>query len=280
MYCDKITFVLFTYNEEARVERAIRNFRPFGRVLVVDNLSTDRTRDLAVAAGAEVLEHRNPGWVEDEHTVAVVKAALRTPWVYWGYADEIVDRPTMDAMLEVIEAGGHSIVNIARKNYYYGAFTGSAYVNTLNRAFRKDAIDFTGNTIHRFGKETVPASAIKVLDPDRYYVHHFISNTAKAYVRTLDGYTDIEAERARFKAPWKMLLSIAKTYFVNYFLRGGRKAGRPGFYLAAAMAYYQLLLEMKIYEREQGLTTLTIEDRNNAQRDALLAELERGAVRP
>lgn len=275
MYCDKITFVIFTYNEEARIERAVRNFRSRGRVLVVDNLSGDRTRELAAGLGAEVLEHRNPGWVEDEMTVSVVKAAVKTPWIYWGYSDEIVDRATMNAMLEAVEGGGCDIVNIARKNYYYGVFLHEAYLNTMNRVFKKDAIDFSGNTIHNFGRVTVHEQAIRRLDPAKYFVHHFISNTAKSYVRTLDGYTDIEAAHVHYKAPWKMLLSMAKSYFLNYFVAGGRKAGRPGFYLGMAMVYYQLLLEMKVYERELGLTTATIEERNNRQRDLLLLDLER-----
>jgi glycosyltransferase involved in cell wall biosynthesis len=279
-YCDKITFVIFTFNETARVERSVRNFVKYGKVLVVDNYSVDNTAELAVAAGAQVLLHKNPGWGEDENTVSIVKAAITTPWIYWGYSDEIVDRQTMATMLDVIEAGQHAIVNIARKNYYYGNFTHDAYRNRMNRAFQRDAIDFTGNTIHNFGKVTVTEQAIKMLDADRYFVHHFISNTAKAYVYTLDVYTDIEAAHAPLTPPFKMLLAMGKDFFLNFVVRGARHAGRAGFYLAMAMLYYRLLLAMKAYERQHGLTKLTIEERNNKVRDLLLVDLERGPGAP
>ena len=279
-FCDQITFVIFTFNEGARVERAVRNFTRCGRVLVVDNCSSDNTADLAIAAGAQVLRHQNPGWVEDEETVRIVKAAVATPWIYWGYSDEIVDRDTLAALLQVVEEGRHAIVNIARKNYFYGSFTHEAYRNTMNRAFLKDAIDFSGNTIHRFGQPTVPDAMIKALDPDRFFVHHFISNTARSYVGTLDGYTDIEAAHAPFKSPPVMLLAMLKDFLVNYFLRGGRRAGRAGFYLGMAMLYYRLLLTMKVYEREHGLTRGTIEERNNQVRDRLLVDLEHGSDAP
>ena len=98
MFSHKITFVLFMFNEEARIERAVRNFLRYGRVLVVDNYSTDRTVEIAKSLGADVLLHKNQGWVEDEHTTSVVKAAVQTPWLYWGFSDEIVDRATMEAM--------------------------------------------------------------------------------------------------------------------------------------------------------------------------------------
>ena len=274
MFSKQITFVLFMFNEEARIERAVRNFLPYGHVLIVDNHSTDRTVEIARALGAEVLLHKNPGWVEDEHTTSVVKAAVRTPWMYWGFSDEIVDRHTMDAMLAAVEGGRCSIVNIARKNYYYGEFCHDAYRNTQHRAFKKDAIDFRGNVIHGFGKATVPESDIVYLDPETCFVHHFISNTAKSYMASLDRYTDIEAAHTPSMTPLKMLLRMARGFLGHYFVKGGRRAGRAGLYLGMQMAFYQLLLSMKAYEREHQLDTRSIEARNNVARDRLLKELD------
>lgn len=274
MFSNKITFVLFMFNEEARIERAVRNFLPYGRVLVVDNHSTDRTVELARTLGADVLLHKNPGWVEDEHTTSVVKAAVQTSWIYWGFSDEIVDRATMDAMLTAIESNRCSIVNIARKNYYYGEFCHDAYRNTQHRAFKKDAIDFTGNVIHSFGRATVPESDIVYLDPERYFVHHFISNTAKSYMGSLDRYTDIESAHTEPMRPLQMILRMMRGFLGHYFLRGGRHAGRAGVYLGLQTSMYTLMLAMKAYERVHGLTTQTIEARNNRIRDELLVPLE------
>lgn len=278
MFSQQITFVLFMFNEEARIERAVRNFLPYGRVLVVDNHSTDRTVEIASSLGADVLLHKNQGWVEDECTTSVVKATVQTPWLYWGFSDEIVDRPTMEAMLAAVEGGRCSIVNIARKNYYYGEFTHDAYRNTQTRAFKKDAVDFRGNVIHGFGKPTVAESDICYLDPDRYFVHHFISNTAKSYMGSLDRYTDIESAHSDPIPPLKMLLRMARGFLGHYFLKGGRKAGRAGVYLGLQTSIYTLMLSMKAYERVHGLTTQTIEVRNNRIRDKLLLDLERGAA--
>jgi glycosyltransferase involved in cell wall biosynthesis len=277
MFSKQITFVLFMFNEEARIERAVRNFLPYGHVLIVDNHSTDRTVEIARALGAEVLLHKNPGWVEDEHTTSLVKAAVRTTWMYWGFSDEIVDRHTMDAMLAAVEGGKCSIVNIARKNYYYGEFCHDAYRNTQHRAFKKDAIDFRGNVIHGFGKATVPESDIVRLDPDACFVHHFISNTAKSYMGSLDRYTDIEAMHAEPMSPLKMLLRMVRGFLGHYVVKGGRKAGRAGVYLGLQTSMYTLMLCMKAYERVNDLTTRTIEARNDRIRDQLLLDLERGA---
>jgi glycosyltransferase involved in cell wall biosynthesis len=276
MYSEKITFVLFMFNEEARVERAVRNFNKFGRVLIVDCFSTDRTCEMAVALGAEILKYQNHGWVEDEHTTSLIKATVKTPWIYWGFADEIVGRATMDEMISAVEGGKYAIVNIARKNYYYGEFCHAAYRNIQNRAFLKDAIDFKGNRIHHFGKATVPESSILYLDPGKHFVHHFISNTAKVYNRTIDSYSDIEAVDTPLSSPLKLLARMAVGFLKNYYIYGGRKAGMAGFYLGMQQSFYHLMIAMKVHEREHNLVKLTIEERNNEIRDGLLAQLERG----
>jgi glycosyltransferase involved in cell wall biosynthesis len=273
MYCDKITFVIFAYNEAERIERAVRNFRDFGRVLVVDNLSSDRTRMIATAAGAQVLDHKNPGWVEDENTVAIVKAAVTTPWIYWAYSDEIVGKPTLEACLALVEDGRVDIIRLARMNYYYGVFCHGAYANQQNRFFRKDAIDFSGNEIHNFGRTTVAESSIVYMDPKKYFVHHFISNDAKSYLRTIDSYTDIQATKTVLKGGAALVLYALKSFLVNYFLRRGYKAGMPGLFLGLQMTYYEAILNMKAYEIQFGLNPAAIENKNNALRDVLLSEL-------
>jgi glycosyltransferase involved in cell wall biosynthesis len=280
MYSDKITFVLFMFNEEARVDRAVRNFNKYGRVLIVDCFSTDRTCEMAVALGAEILKYQNTGYAEDEVTTSVIKSTVKTPWIYWGFADEIVGRATMDTIIAAIESGKYAIVNIARKNYYYGKFCHSAYIATQNRIFMKDAIDFTGNRIHHFGKTTVPESSILYLDPHKHWVHHFISNTTKVYLRSIDSYTDIDALDNPSRSPLYLLARMTAGVVGNFFLRGGYRAGRAGFYLGMLQALYQLLNSMKAYEHENNLEKLTIEDRNNEIRDKLLAALESGPTDP
>lgn len=272
-FSDQITFVIFTFNEEVRIERAVRNLVGAGRVLVVDNHSVDSTREIAERHGATVLMHRNPGWVEDEHTVSVVKAAVRTPWIYWGFADEMLDQVTLDAVVEAVDAGTCDIVGIVRKNYYYGAFCHDAASGPTNRAFRKEAIDFTGNQIHHFGKPAVPESRILLLDDKRHFVHHFISNTAKTYLRSMDGYTDIESRRDRPLGAGRTLMRMLKTFVNNYVLRKGYKAGLPGLYMVIQSVYYEALVNMKRYETAHQLSFDTIEVANNQARDRILAEL-------
>lgn len=268
-----ITFVVFTFNEAARIERVVRNLRGSGEVLVVDNHSTDETATLAEALGARVLRHRNPGWVEDEQTADVVKSAVRTPWIYWGYADEMLSQHTLDHILAVVRADRHDVISIARENYYYGRHCHHAFSGgPLPRIFRKDAIDFTGNTIHRFGKVTAPDDRIFHVDRKRHTVHHFISNTAQTYLRSYDRYTDVEAQHDDAPHPASLLVRSLLMLLKHYYFRSGYKAGREGFYLGLQMVYFDWLLAMKRFERQKQYDVSQIERLNNFERDRILIE--------
>lgn len=60
----KIIIVIPAWNEEKTIAAVVESVGSYGRVLVVNDASTDRTAELAEAAGAEVVSHEvNQGYV-------------------------------------------------------------------------------------------------------------------------------------------------------------------------------------------------------------------------
>ena len=250
-----LTFVVFTFNEAARLPGVIKNFRSYGRILVVDNFSTDETVAIARAAGCEILMHRNAGWVEDFETTEKVKSAVQTPWIYWAFADEILSPDVLEEIKQVIEADQCDVISLARKNYYYGQFCHEVATVYLTKAFKKEAVDFRGNTIHNFGKTIAPPERIYRMPPDKF-VHHLISNTASSYLNTINRYTDMEiaskpAGEMNKPAFYYLLLPL-KTLWQDFFRHGGRRAGLAGISLSVMMMTYSLIRAMKGYEAMYG----------------------------
>ncbi len=278
VYSDKITFVIFTYNEEARIERVIQNISGWARILIIDNHSTDATREIAERLGAEVFLNKNNGWFEDYDTIQRIQNRVETPWLYWGFTDELLDYETLSIIIQAVESGKYKIVNIARKNYYYGRFCHNAYADRLNRVFEKNAIDFRGNVIHGFGKAAVPEDKILFLNSKKYFVKHFISNTAKQYLATIDRYTDIQAVTNKKCSGLNLVARIFKAFIMQYIFHGAYKAGKAGLFLVLQMMYYQCILAMKTHEREHGLSFTGIEELNNVERDAILLQLKNKSV--
>ncbi len=251
-----LTFVVFTYNEAARIGNVIRNFRAYGPILVVDNFSTDGTADIARQGGCEVLSNKNPGWVEDFETTERVQAAVGTDWLYWGFADEIAPRETLAEVKRVIEAGRHDVICIQRKNYLYGQFCQEIAASAHDKVFKKGAIDFRANTIHNFGRRTVKANRIYEMPPDKFF-HHLISNTVGSYLDTINRYTDMEittkSARGVGRSRPYYLLAPLKAIWGDFFFKGGRRAGQPALSLSALMMIYGLVAAMKGWESSQGL---------------------------
>ena len=266
-----ITFVIFTFNEEKRIERAIKNFLGFGRILVVDNDSTDGSREIAKQYDCDILINRNAGWVEDEITAARVKDAVTTEWIYWGFADEMIDRQSLEAVFAVVNGKNHDIVNIVRKNYYYGSFCNKLAADRMNRIFRKNSIDFRGNTLHHFG-HPVSGSRVHSL-PQKYFVHHFISNTATSYLKVMDRYTDMEnSSDVPMPSLLRLVVATFKAAVLNLVFRRGYKSA-PAYLLGANVIYYRWLSAMKSYEKSLQLSRTAIEEKNDAFRDRILSSL-------
>jgi len=95
-----LTVVILTKNEERHIARAIGSVAGIAdRVLVIDSGSTDRTIDLAQAAGAEVLTN---AWVNHatQFNWALDQLPADTGWVFRLDADEVVS----DALATEIKA--------------------------------------------------------------------------------------------------------------------------------------------------------------------------------
>lgn len=83
-----VSVVMLTKNEEAFVGRAIASARPFAdEIMLIDANSTDRTKEIAEAAGATVYIQEWLGWVAQRRKAA---SLARNDWLFFLEADEIV----------------------------------------------------------------------------------------------------------------------------------------------------------------------------------------------
>lgn len=84
-----LTIFVLTLNEEHYIQRCLDRLLPVAaEVLVVDSQSSDRTRELAAAAGARVIVQPWLGWVPQ---LNVAMNAASFDWCFRVEADEIVD---------------------------------------------------------------------------------------------------------------------------------------------------------------------------------------------
>jgi len=271
MTLSNITFVVFTFNEEKRIERVIKNFQKFGKILLADNNSTDRTQEIAKAYGCDIfLRKEDYVFVEDQRLVNQLYNVVTTDWIYWAFADEMLDLTTLEEIEKIVTSNDYDVISMDRKNYFYGKFCYDVFSSRTFKLFKKGAIDFTGNTIHNMGRTTVDNKRIYKL-PDKYFIHHFISNTAQSYLNVINRYTDQEPTTKFNTSPVYVLLLSLKIILKQYIINGGYKCGFSGLSLIQLMIFYGVIKNIKQFEKNETLSTSNIEDSNNVVRDKILS---------
>ena len=139
-----ITVLILTKNEEDNLPKTLASVKSFARrVVIVDSGSTDRTLEIARAAGADVYEHAWRNYAEQlnwglDHT------NITTAWTFRLDADEEV-LPELSAMLaagsdSALARVGNTIdgIEIGRRMYFLGRWIrhGGMYPRFHVRIFR------------------------------------------------------------------------------------------------------------------------------------------------
>lgn len=275
MVNSNITFVVFTFNEERRIEYVLRCFKDYGKILTVDNYSTDRTVEIAKNYGAEVYFYKNIGWVEDEKEVEFVLNKVITDWIYWGSVDELCPKKLLEKFVEVSNQNKYRIVYAKRENMHYGLENLGLEHAYQVRLFMKGSIDFKGNRIHHFGKIVcLPDEILYLPKTDDYSVYHFSTYNVQKIEIACSKYSDIEAQHnldngIKFSLI-KMSLTPIKMFIKYYIVNGGWKFGLHGLIMTAQYCFFRFNVMAKTWEKENNISLETIEQQYDKLKEEFL----------
>jgi len=131
---------MIVQDEQRRLPEALRSLAFCDEIVVVDGGSTDRTVELARAAGATVIENPWPGFAAQRN---LALDAAGGDWVLEIDADERVSPPlraSIEALLEAPPAGTDMAVFALRNRFLGGVLGPSAkYPSYRSRLFRRGA---------------------------------------------------------------------------------------------------------------------------------------------
>lgn len=104
--CD-LTVVILTFNEELHIRRCIESVKCLAaRIVVIDSCSTDRTKDIALALGADVFVNPFINYAK-QFNWGLDNASITTKWVMRLDADEYITPElvaTLPATLSAVES--------------------------------------------------------------------------------------------------------------------------------------------------------------------------------
>jgi len=286
MWSDNLTVCLFVYNEEKRIEYAIKNFIGKFKILVVDDIppSTDRTKWVCEKYGVEYVAIDKHGLVEQPIVMNAIWSHVKTDYILRAFCGEYVPDELLALYAKVANEKSYDIVYAARVSITAGRHIlvwGDARKSIKGLAYprfsRRGSIDYEGNIIHGQGKIVCRKDRILKASKDIHLMFYQFRDYDASWSEVNHGiYNDVEAmqryqqgERYSF---FKMIFECFKGFIGEYFIHGAYKQGHLGF----MHAYYRFHLRMGLYLRlwdiEHNLQKNQITEIHNSIRSKLLAK--------
>lgn len=242
-----LSAILIAKNEERDLPGCLESLKGLANeiIIVVSEDTTDKTDEIARAAGAKVIRRKFDNYALQRQ--ASLDAAT-SEWCLWIDPDERVTPELKAAILKEIddeEASAYDIrfeVRFLGKTMHWGGLGSESHV----RLFARNSAKFVGGDLHE---------SLQIADRQRTLtlyggkmIHEPYRDIAD-YLSKLDRYTDLAAKK-RFEAGKRFTifhhLILPWEFFARAFLKLGILDGYPGLVWAGLSSFHSWLKYVKL----------------------------------
>ncbi len=248
---EKLSVVIITYNEEKNIGRCIDSVKEVAdEIVILDSLSTDRTKEISLAKGARFFESPFSGYIEQANKA--LDLAIYD-WVLCLDADEALSPVLIKSILKEKKKFLYQGYTMNRCSNYCGRFIrfGSWYPDTKLRLFNRNNARWTGINPHSV-VEFLSAEKSKWLKGD---IFHYSYNSIEEHTQQNERFSTIAAQsylKLGKRSNWfKMTINPLWAFVRSYFIRLGFLDGYFGFVIAGKIAQLTRLKYKKLYLLQQ-----------------------------
>lgn len=240
-----VTAFILTFNEEEMLPLCLDRLKWADEILVLDSGSTDRTVELAKAAGARVEYHPFSNFAE-QCNQGLDRASC--DWILQIDADELVT-PELAASVQrtVSSQPCEEIFSLCRDACAWGRFmkASSWSGDWIPRLFRKGAVQFAGE-VHQ--DPQVNGRPVGKLDGK---LLHYSYRSAEQFFKKSEFYSTLWAIKARSQGRRTGIAGAVTSslwrMFHNYFIRGEIRDGKIGFVMAILAGMHTFTRHIKLW---------------------------------
>jgi glycosyltransferase involved in cell wall biosynthesis len=208
----KASILILTKNEEQDLPGCLESVAWSDDIHVYDSLSTDRTVEIATAAGATVTARPFDNWSAHQNW-GLRNIAFRHPWVFYIDADE---RMTPDLVRAVAAAvatpGEHVAFRVQRRDFFMGTWLKHVQASPFYvRLFRPERV--------RYERLVNPVTLVdgSVGDVAGYLDHLPFSKGMSHWLARHNSYSSLEAAQIIANRASGQPFSLAKAFFAKDF---------------------------------------------------------------
>ncbi len=261
-----------THNEQLNLPHTLASLPKWvSQVFVVDSGSTDKTRQVAEAAGANFVSHQWEGYAAQKNW-ALDHLPFTAPWILIIDADEAISPKLLEEIHAIVSRPPQDVEESAFHLNRVFIFMGReirhcGYFPSWNlRLFKRGHARYEQRLVHEHMVVTGQTGYLKnlLIHEDRRGLEHFIAKHNR--YSTLEA-QEIYAAREEWPGLYTfcsdrvsrrrylknrvlpfMPLPWVLRFFYMYFLRLGFLDGRAGWYLSLFISSYEFFIRMKYTE--------------------------------
>ena len=259
-----ISALIIAKNEELMIGNCIKSLKWCSEVIVIDDGSVDKTREIAESYGVKVIsfKHRSFSRLREE----ALKRAT-SDWIIYIDADERVTPTLAKEIMVSIETSHAQVFRLTRENIYFGKkFSWGGWQDDLvERVFEKASLEGWSGEVHES-----PNYKGALIDLKTKLIHFTHRNVVSGLIKTAS-WTPIEAQ-ALFKsrvAPVTVFTLMRKgpmEFFRRAVLKKGYKDGMEGIIEAIIQGVNRVLVYIQVWELQQNPS---IENRYTKKEEAI-----------
>ncbi len=244
-----ISAFIATQNEEERIGRCLESVKWCDEIVVVDDNSTDRTKEICRRYTKKIFNRKWDGYASQK---GFAMQQTTNEWVLLMDSDEELSPALVDEIQTEFENVPDSVsgYEMPRRVFYLGRWINHSgwYPDYKLRLYRKSKGYMGGEDPH----ETF------ILDGEkkrlRNDILHYSYRDIAEQVATLNTYSDIFAELKQWRSTdiFRMLIKPPIKFIEVYIAKAGILDGFQGFAAASMMSYFVFMRYAKMFEKRYG----------------------------
>lgn len=252
----EISACIISYNEESKIEDCLKSLDGIvDEIIVVDSLSTDKTKEIVKEYTDKIFDQEFLGHVEQKN-LAVEKASY--DWILSLDCDERVTDELKNSILKIKNnLENADAYKVARRTFYvYRWLNHCWYPDHKIRLFNKNSARWGGTNPHDHVE--VDGRNIVTLKGD---LLHYSFNSISEHMRTIDLFTEIGADeiikkgkKVNVLSPWTHGLW---TFLKLYILKRGFLDGYAGLVVGVLSGVHAFVKYNKVLFKRWKKKSLT-----------------------
>jgi len=247
----KISVVMIVRDAESTIRAALSELSQFEDVVVYDNGSVDRTREIAQQfSNVRLIDGYFDGFGPTKNRAV---SFARNEWVFVLDSDEVIS-PELLETLRGVHLQERIVYWVRRESFYRGSrvrYSGWGG-EKIRRLYNRSITAFGNAHVH----EDILVEGLEELEVGPGVIEHHSYQSLSDFVVKVDRYSSLYAESNKGKktsSPTKAVISGLYSFFRTYVMKRGFLDGHVGLVIAFSHMATNFFKYMKLYEANQDL---------------------------